>query len=53
VPSPDGLFRIDDVPAGQYTLTAWHERIGESARRISVEPGRIAHAEFLLPVEDR
>jgi plastocyanin len=53
VPSPDGLFRIDDVPAGQYTLTAWHERIGESARRISVEPGRIARAEFLLPVEDR
>jgi plastocyanin len=53
VPSPDGTFRIDDVPAGRYTLTAWHERIGESARRIDVAPGRIARAEFLLPVEDR
>jgi plastocyanin len=53
VPADDGFFRIEDVPAGRFTLTAWHERIGESATPIVVEPGRATRAEFVLPVEDR
>jgi len=27
----DGSFRIDGIPAGRYTLKAWHERAGEEA----------------------
>src|SRR6187397_2529306 len=29
VPKEDGAYSIDDVPPGDHTLVAWHERIGE------------------------
>jgi plastocyanin len=34
--TPDGSFAIEDVPAGRYTLKAWHERGNEAAMDISV-----------------
>jgi plastocyanin len=51
VPEVDGHFAIADVPAGEYRLSAWHERIGESAKSIVVEAGRTVRIEFALPVE--
>jgi hypothetical protein len=50
IPSADGTFTLDDVPAGSYQISAWHERIGESANTIKVEPGRTARVEFALPM---
>ena len=44
VPQVDGSFVLADVPAGQYRLSAWHERIGESAKNIVVEAGTHGHA---------
>jgi plastocyanin len=35
-PSSDGSFTIDPVPAGQYTLHAWHERAPEMSRELTV-----------------
>jgi hypothetical protein len=32
----DGAFVIEDVPAGQYTLRAWHERAGDVALVLAV-----------------
>jgi plastocyanin len=32
----DGTFSIADVPAGQYSLRAWHERGGEAALDVTV-----------------
>ena len=51
IPETDGHFTLADVPAGEYRLSAWHERIGESAKSIVVEAGRIVRIEFALPVE--
>jgi plastocyanin len=51
IPSGDGSFSIDDVPAGTYQVSAWHERIGESSKAIVVEAGRTIRIEFALPVE--
>jgi plastocyanin len=51
IPETDGHFTLADVPAGEYRLSAWHERIGESAKSIVVEAGRIVRVEFALPVE--
>ncbi len=52
-PEHDGAFAIDDVPSGDHRLSAWHERIGESAKDIVVEAGRTVRVEFALPVEER
>jgi plastocyanin len=51
MPSSDGAFVLEDVPVGEYRLSAWHERIGESAKPVVVEAGRTMRVEFALPVE--
>ena len=51
-PAPDGRFVLSDVPVGEYRLSAWHERIGESSKQVTIEPGRTTRVEFALPVED-
>jgi plastocyanin len=51
-PAGDGRFAIAEVPAGDLRLSAWHERIGESSKDITVEAGRTTRVEFALPVED-
>jgi len=32
----DGKFRLSDVPAGDYRLMAWHERLGERSQSVTV-----------------
>jgi plastocyanin len=51
IPAADGTFSLDDVPAGTYQISAWHERIGESIRTVKVESGRTARVEFALPMD--
>jgi len=53
VPSTDGSFALDNVPAGRYRLSAWHERIGENVTPIVVTPGGTARASFALPIDVR
>jgi plastocyanin len=50
VPSATGEFAIDDVPAGTYRVSAWHERIGASVQSVRLEGGQPATLEFVLPV---
>jgi plastocyanin len=51
IPSADGAFSLDGVPAGTYQISAWHERIGESTNTVQVEPGRTARVDFALPMD--
>lgn len=39
-PGADGSFVIEDVPAGVYTLVAWHERAGEVRQNVEVSAGQ-------------
>lgn len=39
VTGPDGRFELADVPAGQYELKFWHERLGEQTKSVTVSAG--------------
>lgn len=38
VTGAEGSFRFDNLPAGQYTLEAWHERFGVQSAQVTVAP---------------
>jgi hypothetical protein len=38
------------VPPGEREIKAWHERLGDTTQRVIVEAGRVAEANFVLPV---
>jgi plastocyanin len=46
VTGDDGTFEIPKVPAGKYTLEAWHERYGVKSTEIAVEANKPALAKF-------
>ena len=52
IPSVDGSYEIANVPAGQYTLVGWHERVGERSATVQVQAGRATTADLTVPVED-
>ncbi len=52
IPELDGTFEIANVPAGQYTIVGWHERVGERTATVKVERGQTAAIDLSLPVED-
>ena len=50
IPAEDGDFTMPGVPIGDYTLVAWHERIGEQRQRVRVTSGTATRVNFTLPV---
>ncbi len=50
IPDDAGAFGIDGVPAGEHTLVAWHERIGERRDRVTIRAGATTEVTFTLPV---
>jgi plastocyanin len=46
VSGADGGFKLTDVPAGKYTLEAWHEKLGKTTQTVEVKPGEIANMTF-------
>ena len=41
-----GSFRLDNVPPGTYTLTAWQETYGTQTQKVTVVAGKPATADF-------
>ena len=50
IPDDHGRFSLDGIPAGEHTLVAWHERIGEQRDRVTIRPGQVTEVSFTLPV---
>lgn len=48
----DGSFSIDNIPAGDYTLVAWHPRYGLKEAEFSVADGAAAEANFAFSDAD-
>jgi hypothetical protein len=40
VSKPDGTFAIKGLPDGDYTLEAWHEKLGKQEGKVSVKGGK-------------
>jgi plastocyanin len=42
----DGKFSLKNVPAGKYTIEAWHEKFGMKSVDVTVEPDKTATADL-------
>jgi hypothetical protein len=48
VTGEDGSFKIADIPAGKYKVTAWHPYVGEVTSEVTVAGGADAKQNFTL-----
>lgn len=46
VSDTDGKFEIPDVPAGKYTVKAWHEDLGVLETEVEIKDGATSEAKF-------
>lgn len=49
-PGREGTFSIPDIPPGEYTLVAWHERIKPVRKKIRVTAGQPTVINFNIPL---
>lgn len=42
----DGAFKLEKVPAGHYTLEAWHSKYGVKTAPVTVEPNKSVEVKF-------
>lgn len=45
----DGSFEIARVPAGTYTMRAWHERFGDQVKPVTVKAGGVTTLDLSYP----
>ena len=46
VTGPDGSFELKGLPPGDYTLEAWHEKLGTREAKVKVEKADVADVDF-------
>jgi Carboxypeptidase regulatory-like domain len=42
----DGRFTLKDLPPGEYTIKAWHERFGTQSQKVMIGPKETKEVEF-------
>jgi plastocyanin len=52
VADAEGHYRIEDIPAGTYTLVGWHERSERVERQVEVLSGQSVELNVTIPIED-
>jgi hypothetical protein len=48
VTGSDGSFTLPALPAGSYTITAWHEEYGTQSREIAISSGQELSVDFVF-----
>jgi hypothetical protein len=48
VSQDDGSFKIDNLPAGTYTLVVWQEKLGTQERQVTITPNGETTVNFTL-----
>jgi carboxypeptidase family protein len=48
VTGKEGTFELNNLPPGDYTIEAWHEKLGTSTQKISVGPGATKELDFVF-----
>jgi plastocyanin len=51
-PDAKGRFRIEGIPAGQYTVVAWHERARRVAATVQIHDGATTSLRFDIPLQE-
>jgi len=46
VTSTDGSFKMENIPAGKYTLEVWHETLGQTHQSVEVKAREITNVTF-------
>src|SRR5262249_22722942 len=46
-----GTFAIKDIPAGTYTVEAWHEKLGTQTAQVTVTDGQTSEAKFTFAIK--
>src|SRR5262245_61523480 len=46
VTGTDGTFALKGLPAGEYVLEAWHEKLGTKRQTVKLAPGETGHVDF-------
>ena len=52
VTSGNSVFRIDNVPAGTYTIQTWYEVYGELSRTVEIREGETATMDLEYSVDE-
>ncbi len=52
VPTRDGRYEIQDLPPGDYTVTAWHERARPIRHQVTIRAGQGTEMNFSVPLGD-
>lgn len=53
IPDETGAYRIGGVPAGTYTVTAWHERARPVKRKVTIVDGENVSLDLRVPIHDQ
>jgi len=51
VTGEDGTFTISGLPAGAYTIEAWHEKLGTQTQHVTVTDGQTALVDFTFKAQ--